>query len=81
MELFTQEFPFGEIRDQNGDYFNTAQDVMNAGHSITQVWSVSSEGDYFTYGPHHHYINVIGFIATKEHHDGETYYEERVYDE
>lgn len=81
MELFRQDFPFSEIKDPEGDYFTTAQDVMNAGHSITQTWSVSESGDYLTYGPHHHYINVIGFIATREHHDGETYYEERVYED
>ena len=79
MNLHKEDFPFDEIRDENGDYFDTAQDVMNAGHSITQVWSVSEEAGVFTYGPHHHYINVIGFVATREHHDGETYYEYEVY--
>lgn len=35
----------------------------------------------FVYGPSQHYIDVIGYIATKETHDGETYYTEDESDE
>ena len=82
MAIHRQDFPFEEIKDKNGDYFNTAQDVMNEGHSLSQVWSVvegeDGDNDVLSYGPYHHRINVLGFIATKEHHDMDTYYEEMV---
>jgi hypothetical protein len=76
MADFYKEFPFEEIRKRNGNFFNTAEDAMAAGYAESQVWSViESEGTY-TYGPSFHYINRLGYIATKEHHDGETYYHE-----
>jgi hypothetical protein len=31
---------------------------------------------YMTYGPPGHFVNVIGYIATAEHHDNDTYYQE-----
>lgn len=76
MADYYQDFPFEEIRKRNGDYFDTAEDAMAAGYAESQVWSViESEGTY-TYGPSYHYINRLGYIATKEHHDGNTYYHE-----
>lgn len=77
MPIYVEEFPFEEIKTKSGDYFSTPQEAMNAGHSAYQVWSVSEgdEEDTFTYGPHMHYVNNIGYIATKEHHDYNTYYE------
>jgi hypothetical protein len=78
MQVFLSDFPFEEIKTESGDYFETAQDVMNAGYSLSQVWSVIENEDVFTYGPHHHYINLIGFIATKEHHNSKTYYNETI---
>ena len=48
---------------------------------ITQIWSVvvcddDDEPITWTYGPNHHWVNVMGFTATQEHHDGDTYYHE-----
>ena len=68
------EFPFEEIRRRDGNYFDTVEEAMRAGYKETQIWSVvESEGTY-TYGPSFHYINRLGYVATKEHHDNETYY-------
>lgn len=75
------DFPFKEIRDHNGDFFNTrAQAMQETGYSEDHIWSILQEDDennwYFTYGPSRHYVNLLGYIATKEKHDGNTYYTE-----
>jgi hypothetical protein len=50
-------------------------EAMDAGYADTQIWSIteSDEGSW-CYGPPYHYVNLIGFIATMAHHDGDTYY-------
>lgn len=76
------EFPFEEKRDHmTGDYWPTARDAIKAGFNLSQVWSVTETDGVFCYGPPHHFVNVLGFIATEEHHDGNTYYEEPEDDE
>lgn len=73
----TMGFPFEEIRDDSGDYFSTAEEAMNrTGLEEDHIWSVMEEDGVFYYGPAHHYINVLGYIATNEVHDLDTYYEE-----
>lgn len=82
MPLLIEDFPFDELRQPSGDYFDTAAQAIKAGHTLDHIWSVTlsededDSGDTFTYGPAYHCINVIGFIATNEQHDGDTYYEE-----
>lgn len=71
-----EQFPFEEIRDPNGDYYASAPAAVAAGHRLSQVWSVVESDGSYTYGPPYHYVNVIGFIATEEHHDNDTYYHE-----
>ena len=78
MKELKQDFPFEEIRQKDGNYFNTAQQAQKAGYALNQIWSVIESDNTWTYGPSHHYINVVGYIATKEKHDGETYYTETV---
>ena len=78
-----KDFPFEEIKDENGDFFNSARELLDLGYVPSQIWSiVSEEGEdgkeYFVFGPSRHYVNLIGFIATEERHDGRTYYEELV---
>ncbi|KZX57807.1 hypothetical protein A3709_19480 [Halioglobus sp. HI00S01] len=85
------EFPFDEIRMganpgetsiNDGDYFESAEAAMEAtGLGENHIWSVTDNEDddgnsVFCYGPSRHFVNLIGFIATKEPHDGETYYED-----
>jgi hypothetical protein len=77
MIVHETEFPFEEIKDINGNYFESATHALEHGFDENQIWSVVEENDTFIYGPSHHYINLIGYIATKEHHDGDTYYEEK----
>lgn len=71
------DFPFEEIRRTNGDYFDTALEAAKAGYGRDQIWSVAEHEDNSrTLGPPHHIVNVYGYIATAERHDGETYYHE-----
>ena len=79
------DFPFDEIRSEDGDYFNSSQELLDLGFKNNQIWSVIfTEADHpafygtYTYGPSHHYVNVLGFIATRETHDNNTYFEERI---
>ena len=73
--LIKAEFPFDEYKETFGDYFDSKYDVMRAGWDEDQVWSVVVEDEYVCYGPADHWINVLGYVATKERHDGNTYYE------
>lgn len=77
------EFPFTELRTPTGDYYDNQSQLGLAGFKETQMWSVvettASNGDeLYVYGPVHHYINIVGYIGTAEHHDGNTYYAETV---
>ena len=75
--IHKKEFPFDEIRDQHGDYFSTVADAKkHSGYDESHIWSVTECEGAWSYGPSHHYINLIGYIATHESHDGNTYYEE-----
>jgi hypothetical protein len=75
------DFPFEEIRRVSGDYFDTYAEVEALGYDADQIWSVivtdnDDGGTTWTYGPPHHFVNLMGYIATAERHDNETYYHE-----
>lgn len=70
------DFPFTEIRQPSGDYFDNVQQALDAGYALTQIWSVVESDGAYSYGPVGHVVNLLGYIATAEHHDGETYYHE-----
>lgn len=77
--IIEKEFPFNELRMPTGDYYDNSTQMMHAGFERSQMWSVvEADGDdgaeYLSYGPVHHYVNLLGYIATAEHHDGDTYY-------
>jgi len=84
------EFPFNQIHGDDGDFFHRPADLKARGYAESQIWSVvvtdedeSLDPDddrwiYYVYGPSGHYVNVLGYIATEEHHDGKTYYQEAV---
>jgi hypothetical protein len=80
MTIHYKDFPFEEIRDKpDGDYFLTAQECHErTGYGFEHIWSVT-EGDdnEYVYGPSQHYINKIGYVATEEVHDNDTYYIEK----
>ena len=44
-----EEFPFDEVRDANGDYFDTVGEAMDAGFDLNQVWSVTEEDYIYDY--------------------------------
>jgi hypothetical protein len=48
------------------------------GHIVENIWSVveGDEDNVFTYGPPHHFVNVIYWVVTEEAHDHNTYFEE-----
>ena len=80
-QVHTQEFPYQTLMMPTGDYYDNKQQMEAAGFAETQMWSVtegsSDDGsEWFCYGPVDHYVNLIGYVATAEHHDGDTYYEE-----
>ena len=79
--IHTKEFPYAELRTPTGDFYDCMEDMHHAGFEESQMWSVTEGEDEdgettWCYGPVHHYINLLGFIATAEHHDGVTYYNE-----
>lgn len=69
------DFPYDEVRDANGDYFHTVSEATKLGFKINQVWSVTMHEDTICYGPSHHYVNLLGYVATQDSHDGKTYFE------
>ena len=70
------DFPFHEYRKESGDFFDTWVEARGEGFRDNQIWSVTEHENTIVYGPPQHYINLLGFVATKETHDGDTYYEE-----
>ena len=72
--IHKKDFPFKEKRKESGDFFDTIEEVKALGYSEDQIWSVvcSDEDDTstFVYGPSEHWVNRLGYIATKEKHDG-----------
>lgn len=74
------DFPFDEIRQESGDYFDSIDQARSAGYADSQIWSVCCHDDEWVYGPPFHWVNLIGYIATLEHHDRMTYYTEIVPD-
>jgi hypothetical protein len=75
--VYQQDFPFEEIRNQRGDYFATVAEVKNqTGYDRSHIWSITECDNAWSYGPSYHYINLIGYVATHEAHDDNTYYEE-----
>lgn len=74
------EFPFEELRDDEGDFFQKVSLAMERWDvDEAHVWSIleTNDPEVWVYAPPHHFINVIGYIVTKETHDHDTYYEER----
>jgi hypothetical protein len=67
------DFPFEELAR-----FETKAEVRASGFNSNQIWSVVIDDDTnsYCYGPSHHYVNLLYYIATSEQHDEETYYEE-----
>jgi hypothetical protein len=82
MAEYEQEFPFTELKTPTGDYYDNRIEMERAGFQESQMWSVTAytrgRSEYLIYGPIHHYINLHGYIATAEHHDGDTYYIEQI---
>lgn len=76
MAYHLEDFSYEEIRRPDGNYFDSWAEAQQAGYDDDQIWSVVAGNKAWTYGPPHHYVNVIGFIATTERHDHDTYYEE-----
>ena len=70
------DFPFEEIRRPDGDYWSNWKEAKEAGYDDDQIWSVTVHDECYCYGPPEHYVNHLGHVATKERHDGNTYYEE-----
>ena len=80
--IIQNDFPFEEIKKESGDYFNSIKEMEDLGFTENQMWSVvyddTDNGCVYTFGPRDHWINLIGYVATKEEHDGDTYYEELI---
>jgi hypothetical protein len=72
------DFPFASIMHSDGHLFDTIEEARAKGFDDDQIWSVveGDDDDVWVYGPPHHYINRLGFVATQERHDNNTYYKE-----
>ena len=67
------DFPYDII--YRSDPYELAK---QAGFNDENIWSVveGDEDNVFTYGPPHHFVNVIYWVVTEEAHDHNTYFEE-----
>jgi len=68
-----KEFPYEELRDENGDYFTSRVCCLEAGIPSENIWSVVESDCVIEHGPAHHYVNVLGFVGTVELNDGQYY--------
>ena len=71
--MFEQEFPFEEVAR-----FDFLEQVP-ADVPRESIWSVVVTDldcgcTNFTYGPSHHWVNLMYYVQTAEAHDGDTYY-------
>lgn len=71
--MFEQEFPFEEV-----SRFDSLAEVP-ADVPRENIWSVVVTDldcgcTNFTYGPSHHWVNLMYYVQTAEAHDGGTYY-------
>lgn len=78
-EIF-EGFPFEEIRKPSGDFFDRLYEAKQAGYDEDQIWSVTECDGAWCWGPSRHWVNLIGYVATNERHDDDTYYFEYVPD-
>jgi hypothetical protein len=83
--VLTEPFPFNELRRSTGAYYEFPDQLIRAGFENSQIWCVSKDKSddgsvWWYYGPPIHYVNILGYVGTAEHHDGDTYYEECVED-
>ena len=85
VEPSSKEFPYEEIRRDDGNFFDSWDEVEAAGYSYRQIWCITSgdteEGTWFCYDNAHHYVNVLGYIATNEHAKPNEHYEELLLNE
>lgn len=75
--VFEQDFPFEEHRGEGGQIFSRISELLDAGFETDQIWSITESGEddgCLVYGPSYHWVNLIGYIATTERHDNNTYY-------
>ena len=85
------EFPFDEVRNPQGDYFNSVEDAMAVTKcQPNQVWSVTISDsdnpnirDIYTFGPadYRRLGYRAGYVVTVEKHDGNTLYVENIREE
>jgi hypothetical protein len=79
-----ERFPFKEEL-QDGGFFQTIQELKDLGYTDDQIWSVCEAQDedgsfWYVTGPCYHRCDLMGYTATKERHDGLTYYYEKLDD-
>lgn len=86
MPFYRADFPYEEIRDENEDYFSSYDLAFEVADSEYNIWSVLEDEIekngkrtiVLTYGPGYHYVNILGYVVTKEAHENETYFEEHL---
>ena len=88
MTAYFEGFPFEEIRDPAGDYFDTIDDAIALTKcQANQIWSVTISDsnnpmirDVYTFGPSdfRRLGYRAGYLVTVEKHDGNTLYVENV---
>lgn len=66
------DFPYDEIKKENGDYFDSPAECYAAGFERFQVWSVTVDdaddgATVFTYSGTIRRVNVLGYVCTREH--------------
>lgn len=90
MTTYLEDFPYEEIRDDGtpeGDFFASYDEALSWGYNPLQIWAITEELvgftfeariSHFTYGPGDDASGAYGWLATIEHHDGDTYFVEVV---
>jgi hypothetical protein len=85
MVIPNKDFPYDEIRRDDGNYFDSWKEVKAAGYAKTQTWCIttgdSEHGTWFCYDSSPHFVNVMGYVATKEHAKPGECYEELLLNE
>lgn len=77
----TAKFPFTQLRKPDGSYYEAPDEMVRAGFVPSQMWSITEleeDGLWWVFGPADVFVDIVGYVATAEHHDGQTKYLEQL---
>ena len=78
-KVYEADFPYKEIRKENGDLFQRISSAeihaKRLGYGIDNVWAITDGEGAWCYGLSSSYVNLLGYIVSDTPNQGEVYIE------